>query len=375
MSDLVVRAEARDYMAVLTTDEMLYQREQIRQYVSSCLVESKPGQVDGDYGTIPGAGTRKVLLLPGAQKLCRMRGLSPDYEVMSEDEDWTGERHGGEPFFNYKIKCILFREDRRMGSGVGACNSFEKKYRYVKQERTCPTCGSAAIGKSKEEWGGGWYCNKNRGGGCGAKFQKGDARIEGQAQGQVANPDVADLQNTILKMAKKRAYIDATLSVVGASEFFTQDIETEQERHAPQQEQARPAPQRPVQQAKPEEAPIEAVYVPTRQEKAEEEALAAAKVRFRDTIAKFHVPYADPKVIDEAGMQYWVESLLEHAEGETATLPDWIMAQAILADFQHRHGAAKRNVILAACEVQLGTINLDLYDLTQAQWDALFPEA
>lgn len=259
MSDMqmVVRTEADDYKPVMSIEDMLYQKEQLRQYVNACLVESKPGQVDGDYGTIPGAGTRKVLLLPGAQKLCRMRGLSPDYEILSEGKDWTGERHGGEPFFEYVLKCILFREDRRMGSGVGACNSFEEKYRYVKGERTCPVCGAGAIITGKKEYGGGFLCYAKKGG-CGAKFGDNDPQITSQPVGKVEHPNPADLQNTILKMAKKRAYIDATLSVVGASEFFTQDVETEhpkpQER--PQQPSARPAPPQRQEEA------FEAEYVP-----------------------------------------------------------------------------------------------------------------
>jgi len=39
------------------------------------------------------------------------------------------------------------------------------------------------------------------------------------------NPNPADQYNTVLKMAKKRAYVDATLSATAASDIFTQDIE------------------------------------------------------------------------------------------------------------------------------------------------------
>jgi hypothetical protein len=42
---------------------------------------------------------------------------------------------------------------------------------------------------------------------------------------KVPNPDVADLVNTIDKVAQKRALIAATLIAVNASEFFTQDVE------------------------------------------------------------------------------------------------------------------------------------------------------
>lgn len=264
-TELVLRTEADDYKPVMTIEDLIDQKLQLRKYVNACLVESKPGTADGDYGTIPGAGTRKVLLLPGAQKLCRMRGLSPDYEILTQDEDWTGDRHGGEPFFNYVLKCILFREDRRMGSGVGACNSFEKKYRYVNSQRVCPGCGQPFIFAQKSDRGGGFFCWQSKGG-CGRQFKPGTPEciaLEKQDAGKTANPDAADLQNTILKMAKKRAYIDATLSVVGASEFFTQDVETE---HKPQSEtladravgsiQARPAPPQRQEEA------LEAEYVP-----------------------------------------------------------------------------------------------------------------
>ena len=41
----------------------------------------------------------------------------------------------------------------------------------------------------------------------------------------IPNPDISDQVNTILKIAKKRAFIDATLLAVNASEFFSQDLE------------------------------------------------------------------------------------------------------------------------------------------------------
>jgi hypothetical protein len=42
---------------------------------------------------------------------------------------------------------------------------------------------------------------------------------------RVEVPDIGDSYNTILKMAKKRAYIDAILSATAASDIFTQDLE------------------------------------------------------------------------------------------------------------------------------------------------------
>jgi hypothetical protein len=42
---------------------------------------------------------------------------------------------------------------------------------------------------------------------------------------RIPNPDVADVVNTIQKMAQKRALVAATLIATSASEFFTQDVE------------------------------------------------------------------------------------------------------------------------------------------------------
>jgi hypothetical protein len=41
----------------------------------------------------------------------------------------------------------------------------------------------------------------------------------------VENEDIADVFNTVLKMGKKRAFVDAVLSATAASDIFTQDIE------------------------------------------------------------------------------------------------------------------------------------------------------
>ena len=62
-------------------------------------------------------------------------------------------------------------------------------------------------------------------GGCGEKFEDNDTRITKQESGQVANPDIADLTNTLEKMADKRALVAATLLATGCSDIFTQDLE------------------------------------------------------------------------------------------------------------------------------------------------------
>ena len=100
----------------------------------------------------------------------------------------------------------------------------ESKFRWRTAERVCPACGATAIIKGKAEYGGGWLCFAKKGG-CGAKFSDDDESITSQAVGRAENPDLADTYNTILKMSKKRAHIDAVLTATAASDIFAQDLD------------------------------------------------------------------------------------------------------------------------------------------------------
>lgn len=208
----------RSFMPAMRTEEAHARYAQIMEFVKG---EMKP---EKDYGIVPGT-TKPTLLKPGAEKLCTFFGLSvEDPEIVTSVEDWTGEKHGGEPLFYYQIRQRLTRCGELVSSQIGSCNSWEKKYRYRQLDRLCPGCGKPAIIKGRQEYGGGWICFKKRGG-CGGKFRDGDPSIEGQQVGQTVNKDIADQVNTIQKMAQKRALIAAVLIAANASEFFTQDIE------------------------------------------------------------------------------------------------------------------------------------------------------
>jgi hypothetical protein len=177
--------------------------------------------VDGtDYGVIPGTD-KPTLYKPGAEKICAFFGYVPEISVVAEIEDWRGERFG-EPLFYYRYRVSLLKDGAAVGQGEGSANTWESKYRWRNASRKCPSCGKENIRPSKQD--GGWYCWAKTGG-CGATFSKGDRSIEGQEVGRVANPDFADVINTVQKMGQKRAYIAATLSATGASQWFTQDLE------------------------------------------------------------------------------------------------------------------------------------------------------
>lgn len=213
----LLAVERSRFMPAMSIESAVERYQQVTEFVSRVL------RNDVDYGVIPGT-EKRTLLKPGAEKLTTFFGLSTRFHLLERIEDWTGEDHGGEPFFYYLYRCQLLRGDVLIAESDASCNSRETKYRWREAQRVCPACGQAAIIKGREEYGGGWVCFRKRGG-CGAKYPDGDETIEGQQTGRVFNPDICDQVNTIQKMAQKRSLVAAVLIAVNASEFFTQDVE------------------------------------------------------------------------------------------------------------------------------------------------------
>jgi hypothetical protein len=116
-----------------------------------------------DYGVVPGC-PKPCLLKPGAEKLCDIFGFSKRIEVLNRQEDWN------KGLFAYEVKTTLINKRTSLveAEGVGNCNSQEKKYK---------------------------------------------------------TQDAFSIANTVLKMAKKRALVDAVLSATRSSGLFTQDLE------------------------------------------------------------------------------------------------------------------------------------------------------
>lgn len=222
-------------------EEEREQRELLKRYVTDFMVQGE------DYGTIPGVQKRS-LFKPGAEKLMDLFRCRPEYEVMAKEVNHqTG-------LFYYEIRCrAVNREtDTVLNEGVGSASSYESKYRYRNASRVCPACGKDAIIKGKQEYGGGWVCFHKKGG-CGAKWSDGAPEIEGQEVGKIQNPDLADVANVVLKMAKKRAQVDCAIALARVSDLFTQDVEDlvdsvddgaphAARREAPRQSAARSAP-------------------------------------------------------------------------------------------------------------------------------------
>ena len=150
-----------------------------------------------DFGIIPST-TKPTLLKPGAEKILMLLGISSEYELMEQIQDYkTG-------IFAFTIKCILYKSGNKITEGVGCCSTKESKYAYKwVYEKEVPQ----ALNKDelvKKEFNGPY-----------GKYLK--YRID--------NDDPYTLANTVLKMAKKRAQIDAVLTVASLSEIFTQDME------------------------------------------------------------------------------------------------------------------------------------------------------
>lgn len=144
-----------------------------------------------DYGVIPGTA-KPTLLKPGAEKICMLFGLTPKYEFLQNIEDYNKN------FFSYSFKCSLSKNENVVAEGVGSCNSKEKRYRYLLVNNLTPNYTGESE-KVQDRYGNIKY------------------RIE--------NVEIFNYVNTILKMAKKRAFVDAILQVASLSEMFTQDLE------------------------------------------------------------------------------------------------------------------------------------------------------
>jgi hypothetical protein len=169
---------------VASAADILSAQNETRALVAATLVQ------DRDYGVIP--GTKKpTLLKPGAERVCLGFGLTAEYDVVEQECDhdrvvgWTkrswkwGQKKGEKVWFEdsgtslglyrYVVRCSLRHREYGVivATGLASCSTMEAK--YIDRPR--------------------------------------------------------DLENTVLKMAEKRALIAAVLNATGLSDQFTQDVE------------------------------------------------------------------------------------------------------------------------------------------------------
>lgn len=176
------------------------------------------------YGRIPGAGDKPTLLKAGAEVLCMVFRIADEYRV----EDLSTP-----DMVRYRVTCIGRHQitGAVLGEGMGEASSGEEKYKWRKA-----VC--------KEEWDE-TPANLRRvkhARGKGGSFYKVDQ----------VRTEPADIANTVLKMANKRAKMAMVLNVTAASDCFSQDLEDMDEalrdhlaRHGEEPQAEATAPQEP----------------------------------------------------------------------------------------------------------------------------------
>jgi hypothetical protein len=197
----------------------------VHQVLEKVMIGPSKANPNGvHYGTVPGCGKKKVLFKPGADLLAMTFRLVPKFDVIRKDLD-GGHRE-------YDVTCSMYGPGGELlGQGVGSCSTMEKKYRYRGGEgddtgNPVPPAfwdlkRAGKLDEAKQLIGGKGFSAK--------KTDEGEWHIFETTGEREENQDIADVYNTVLKMAKKRAQIDATLTVTGAADMFTQDLIDEED--------------------------------------------------------------------------------------------------------------------------------------------------
>lgn len=150
---------------------------------------------DTHYGVIPGT-QKPTLYKAGAEVLLTtfMIAVEPEIEDLSTDD-----------VIRYRIKAFGRHQttDIIVGAGVGEASTDEEKYRW--RNAIC----DEEFDLTDED--------QRR-----IKYSKYQGNVSKRFQ---VRTQPADLANTVLKMAKKRAQIDLCLTALAASDIFTQDVE------------------------------------------------------------------------------------------------------------------------------------------------------
>ena len=177
------------------------------------------------YGTIPGTN-KPTLYQPGADLLNVTFRIAPRVRQL---EDLTTP-DGDTVRYRVTMEGLHQANGEYLGEGVGECSSDEEKYKW--RRVTCKEeFEETPVDRRREKW------------------QRG--RNDTAYKVQQVRTNVADVANTVLKIAAKRAKVAMTLNVLAASDVFNQDLEdlTDELREQVVAEQSddpqRPAPPRP----------------------------------------------------------------------------------------------------------------------------------
>jgi len=189
MTEAMTIRQETDLLDAATANEIRAQVNRIQEVMQAVM---KSGI---HFGVIPGAGDKPTLFKPGAEKIFATFRIAVDPVVESEtrlpDE------------YSVRIKAVATCNGRELGSAMGEASSNEEKYRWRKA--LCQEEYDEATEDMRR-----------------MAFKRYQGKINRVPQLRV---HVADISNTILKMAVKRAEVALCLQVTGASDVFAQDIE------------------------------------------------------------------------------------------------------------------------------------------------------
>lgn len=182
-------------MPIMSVAEMTDRINAIQMVTRNKMIEGV------HYGIIP--GTKKpTLYKAGSEMLLVMFQIGPLVDVL----DLCGPDR-----IKYRVTTtgVHTPSGRSIGQGIGECSSGEEKYMW--RNAICEEEFEATPdARRRIKWARSW------------NDRKGGWEVY-QTQQVRTVPD--DLGNTVLKMAKKRAQIDMTLTALGVSDLFNQDIE------------------------------------------------------------------------------------------------------------------------------------------------------
>lgn len=206
MNQEIVITERKDEYQVVNVNDLKKRSYLVTEIKKEIMKENI------HYGLVPGCGKKPTLLKNGAELLCMSFGLSPESSIQINE---LGEGHR-----EYIVTTTLRNQNGFVvASSAGSCCTKESKYRYRGNE-LIPT-GKPVPKKYWDEKN-----NAILGAGCVAKKdENGNWMIFKKGENKKENEDIADVYNTVLKMAVKRSLVASVLLATGGSCEFTQDIE------------------------------------------------------------------------------------------------------------------------------------------------------
>lgn len=187
----VLQEEGRLPSMQLTVDQLTNNLKLIQDAMKSVMSEGV------DFGKIAGSD-KPALYKPGAEKISALFRLGAEPMKLEETDV-------GDDGIRYRFTLRIFHipTDQTVGYGMGSCSTLETKYKWRaavggEWENTDATRRRLAFKRGKQ----------------GSTYTVNQVRME-----------TADVDNTVLKMAKKRALVDGILICTAASAMFEQDLD------------------------------------------------------------------------------------------------------------------------------------------------------